>query len=137
MQSNFKIHHNRNAGKQQSQIIIPKQVKTIQSHFDYSVVWSFLYNKGVELYGADFKVLQEDADIIIKLITWFIKDELTAIKLGIDLTKSILLLGLVGCGKTSLMNLCRYQVASEERHTMRSCREITFEFIKDGYASLL
>jgi hypothetical protein len=39
----------------------------------------------------------------------------------------------VGCGKTSLMNLCRFLLAADKRHTIKSCRETTFEFIKEGY----
>src|SRR5438552_3119834 len=114
-------------------MLIPDQIKSIKASFDYSTIWSFLNSKGVELYGKKFRLYMEDAEVIIKLIAWFIKDEQQAKKLEIDLSKGILLIGPVGCGKTSLMNICRFLVSVEKRHSMKSCREITIEFIKDGY----
>lgn len=87
----------------------------------------------MELYGKKFRLHVEDIDIILKLIAWFINDEAMAQKLSIDLGKGIMLVGPVGCGKTSLMNVCRFLLAADKRHTMKSCREITFEFIKEGY----
>ena len=116
-----------------SKIFIPDQVKTIQSRFDYPAIWIFMQDKGIELYGKKFKLLAEDVDIILKLIAWFIKDEQLAQALSIDLEKGIMLVGPVGCGKTSLMSVCRFLLAADKRHTMKSCREITIEFIKDGY----
>ncbi|MEO8772609.1 MAG: hypothetical protein ABI402_21110 [Ferruginibacter sp.] len=114
-------------------ISISDKVKTIRSHFDYLTIWEFLQSKGIELYGKNFKLLEEDADLIIKLICWFIKDELQAKKLGIDLEKGILIVGPVGCGKTSLMNICRFLLSAEKRHSIKSCRDISFEFMKDGH----
>ena len=116
-----------------SRILIPDQVKTIQSHFDYPAIWTFLHDKGVELYGKKFRLYPEDAEIILQLISWFIQAAEMAHKTGIDLEKGIMLLGPVGCGKTSLMNISRFLLAADKRHSMKSCREITFEFIKDGY----
>lgn len=113
--------------------MIPEQIKTIRSHFDYSTIWNFLQSKGVELYGKNFKLLEEDAELITKLICWFIKDELQSKKLGIDMDKGILLNGPVGCGKTSLMNICRFLLPAEKRHSIKSCRDISFEFMKEGH----
>jgi ABC-type lipoprotein export system ATPase subunit len=69
----------------------------------------------------------------LKLIAWFIKDEQAAQKVAIEWRRGIMLVGPVGCGKTSLMNLCRFLLAADKRHTIKSCRETTFEFIKEGY----
>ena len=117
----------------QISILIPDQVKTIQSHFDYPAIWSFLHEKGLELYGKKFRLYPEDANIILRLISWFIKDEVMAKKLEIDLEKGLMLVGPVGCGKTSLMSVCRFLLAAEKRHSMKSCRDVTFEFIKEGH----
>ena len=52
---------------------------------------------------------------------------------NINLHKGILLTGPIGCGKTSLMSLMRLLVPQPHRFGIKSCREITFDFIKDGY----
>ncbi len=114
-------------------IQIPPQIKQIQSPFNYPQIWTFLHDKGTELYGKKFQLYHEDTEIILKLITWFIKDEEQAQKSTIDLEKGILLVGPVGCGKTSLMNICRFLLPAAKRHSIKSCRDVSFEFMKDGH----
>src|SRR6185436_9980983 len=94
---------------------------------------NFLEKRGKELYGEKFKLYEEDYEIIFKLIIYFIQDEATAEKLNIDLNKGILLTGPVGCGKTTLMNLMRFIPPPERNHIMKSCRDVSFEFIQEGY----
>lgn len=63
-------------------LLIPAQVKTIQSRFDYSATWAFLHDKGVELFGKNFHLYPEDTDVLLKLIAWYLRDEaVTAMKL--------------------------------------------------------
>jgi DNA replication protein DnaC len=62
-----------------------------------------------------------------------LKDEATCFKYNINLNKGILLSGPVGCGKTSLMNLMKYLTATEYKFYVKPCRDISFEFIQDGY----
>jgi len=94
---------------------------------------SFLEKRGRELFGVNFKIHEVDHEIIFKLIVYFIGDYLNAEKLAIDLHKGILLTGPIGCGKTSLMNLMRLVPLPERNHVMKPCREISFEFIQEGY----
>lgn len=94
---------------------------------------SFLEKRGKELYGEKFRIHKEDYQIIYKLIVYFIGDQSEAVKLGIDLSKGILLTGPVGCGKTSLMNLMRFVPTPERNHIMKTCRDVSFEFIQEGY----
>lgn len=61
------------------------------------------------------------------------KDEATCHQYNIDLNKGILLSGPIGCGKTSLMNLIKYIIPVEHKFSVKSCRDISFEFIQDGY----
>ena len=61
------------------------------------------------------------------------KDEPTCFQYGINLNKGILLTGPIGCGKTSLMNLMKYLTATEHKFFVKPCRDISFEFIQDGY----
>jgi DNA replication protein DnaC len=110
-----------------------EQTKTIQSHYSYTEVIIWLEKKGVELYGSHFKILESDYPIIYKLIAYFLKDEATCYQLGLDINKGILLSGPVGCGKTSLMNLMKYLTPTEHKFLVKPCRDISFEFIQDGY----
>jgi len=92
-----------------------------------------LEQRGKEQFGQHFRFRKEDEPIILHLIAYFLKDEMMCHKAGISLQKGILLSGPVGCGKTTLMNLMRYVAQSENKFTLKSCRDISFEFIQDGY----
>ncbi|MFY0653031.1 MAG: ATPase [Cyclobacteriaceae bacterium] len=77
--------------------------------------------------------MEEDHSVIFKLFTYFFKDPENAEKLNIDLNKGILLMGPVGCGKTSIMNIVKYIRPLQQQHTMISTRKISYQFIKEGY----
>jgi len=85
------------------------------------------------MFGEYFHIIPEDYEVVHKLLTWFLQDEKQAQQFGINLNKGILLTGPIGCGKTSLMSLMRVLVPPQQRFGIKSCREITFNFIKDGY----
>lgn len=105
----------------------------IKTHYNYSEVIVWLEKKGVELYGDHFKILETDYPIIYKLIAYFLKDEQTCFQYGINLNKGILLSGPVGCGKTSLMTIMKHLTKTEHKFSVKPCRDISFEFIQDGY----
>lgn len=105
----------------------------IKSHYNYSEIILWIEKKGIELYGNHFKILESDYPIIFKLIAYFLKDDPTCFQYGINLNKGILLSGPVGCGKTSLMNLMKYLTPTEHKFSVKPCRDISFEFIQDGY----
>ncbi len=94
---------------------------------------AIIQSKGKEMFGEHFQIIPEDYELVQKLITWFMQDEQQAQKIGINLQKGILLSGPIGCGKTSLMAIMRMMVQQQRRFGIKSCREITFDFIKDGY----
>lgn len=101
--------------------------------YNYSEIISWLENKGIDLYGKNFKIQETDHDIIYKLIAYFLKDEITCFQLNIDLNKGILLSGPVGTGKTSLINLMKNLTSIDHKFYIKPCRDISFEFIQDGY----
>lgn len=105
----------------------------IKTHYNYQEVILWLEKKGIELYGNHFKILESDYPIIYKLIAYFLKDEVTCYQYNIDLNKGILLSGPVGCGKTTLMNLMKTLTSTEHKFYIKPCRDISFEFIQDGY----
>ena len=105
----------------------------MQSHYDYDKILERLHKKGVEEYGKQFYIYPEDKDLLCKLLCYFLKDASAALRLGINLEKGILLTGPVGCGKTSIMHLMRFFEPAQNRFIVKSCRDISFEFIQEGY----
>jgi DNA replication protein DnaC len=105
----------------------------IKTHYNYQELIVWLEKKGQELYGNHFKILESDYTIIYKLIAYFLKDEATCFQYNINLNKGILLSGPIGCGKTSLMNIMKYLTPTEHKYFVKPCRDISFEFIQDGY----
>lgn len=105
-----------------------------EQKYSYPEIITWLQTKGQELYGQNFQILETDHPIIFKLIAYFLKDEATCHQFNIDLQKGILLSGPIGCGKTSLMNLMKYLTPIEHKFNIKPCREVSFEFIQDGYS---
>jgi DNA replication protein DnaC len=103
---------------------------------DYKHALKWLENKGQNLYGKHFQILETDHEIIFKLICYFLKDQNQAQNYNLDLNKGILLTGPIGCGKTSLMTLMGYFQKHEDRIIIKPCRDINFEFIKEGYQTI-
>ena len=103
-------------------------------NFDFTKYLAFIESTGKKLYHPSFKVIPEDYEIIYKLLVCILKDTAGAEKYKLSFRKGILLSGPVGCGKTSLMNIIRHIQQPEERFIMKSCRDISFEFIQEGYS---
>lgn len=101
--------------------------------YNYPEIIKWLEQKGKELYGNNFKIFEEDIPIITSLLVYFLKDEITAKTIDIDLDKGLLLSGPIGCGKTSIMNLMRFVPEQKSKYILKPTREISFEFIKEGY----
>lgn len=108
-------------------------MKELKSQYNYDEIIPWLEKKGIELFGNHFKIDIKDNTIIYKLIAYFLKDETTCFQLNINPNKGIMLSGPVGCGKTSLMNLIKHLVPTENKFSVKPCRDISFEFIQDGY----
>jgi energy-coupling factor transporter ATP-binding protein EcfA2 len=110
-----------------------EQIKTIPSHYDYSMIWEFLQKKGITEYGPKFKLQEDDTVVITKLISYFLADSQITEHFGLDLKKGIMLTGPVGCGKTSLINLMRFFLPQEYRYAIKPCREIAHAYTENGY----
>jgi len=103
------------------------------NHFKYEHAFQWLEKRGKESIHPDFHIPLEEKDLVKKLLCYFLKDKDTAPYLGINLNKGILLNGPIGCGKTSLMKLMRFYEPANNRFILKSCRDISFEFIQLGY----
>lgn len=110
---------------------------TIQNntkHYHFNKCLTFIEQQGKIRYGQKFKIFEEDKETILKLLIYAIQDQKMALELNINLNKGILLSGKIGCGKTSLMHLLKPFVKQE--YKIKTCREISFEFAKNGYEAL-
>jgi len=105
--------------------------------YDFDTCLRIIERKGKELFGEHFRIHQEDHELISKLLAYILKDEENTCKQGISLKKGILLSGPVGCGKTTLMTLLRLFLPGDNRYIMKSCRDVSFEFIQEGYSVIL
>jgi DNA replication protein DnaC len=88
---------------------------------------------GRRQFGDSFVIHEKDHDVIRRLFAYFLADAPQAALLGMDLSKGILLTGPIGCGKTSLMTLMHLALMPGRHFTIKTCREVSFEFIEDGY----
>lgn len=122
--------------EQQNQTI-PKIIMTTKSPYDYWAWWLWLELKGKNIYGPWFQLHHQDAEVILKLLIWCVQDKENAPAHAIELHKGIMLAGGVGCGKTSLMNIVRHILSESVRHRMKPCREIAFDYARDGYETLM
>ena len=102
-------------------------------HFDFATCLKYLNYLGKQTYGNTFQVQLSDKETLFKLISFAVGAEENCKELGIDLKKGILLLGPVGCGKTTLMILLNNFVYTHQRYQVKNTREIASEFHKDGY----
>jgi DNA replication protein DnaC len=106
----------------------------MSSIFDFTQCLASIESIGKKLYHPGFAVNADDYEIIYKLLIYFLRDGTEAEKHNLYFRKGILLSGPVGCGKTSLMNIIRMFQKPEERFLIKSCRDLSFEFIQDGYS---
>jgi len=106
----------------------------MNTSFDFTKCLSFIESTGKKLYHPSFKIIAEDYEIIYKLLVCILKDTAGAEKYKLSFRKGILLSGPVGCGKTSLMNIIRHLQPPENRFIIKSCRDVSFEFIQEGYS---
>ena len=101
--------------------------------YDFKACLQYLQAKGKSKYGDEFSLRKEDYTLIRKMLCYAIRDEEACQKYEIDFNKGILILGPVGSGKTSLMTLIRDFFPTSFRPILKSTREVSYEFIKEGY----
>ena len=101
--------------------------------YDFKACLQYLQAKGKSKYGDEFSLRKEDYTLIRKMLCYAIRDVEACQKYEIDFNKGILLLGPVGSGKTSLMTLIRDFFPTSFRPILKSTRQVSYEFIKEGY----
>jgi energy-coupling factor transporter ATP-binding protein EcfA2 len=96
--------------------------------------YQFLESRGKDTLNPSFKIYQEDHELILKLLAYFTNNQQACQKYAISLRKGLMLSGPVGCGKTSLMRLFNTLLLSQFKYQVKPCRDISFEFNRDGYS---
>jgi len=112
--------------------IAEKQNGIFNFSFPQSLEW--LQKQGRFFFGDHFTIYPEDRDLIYKLLVYAIGDFENSERHNLSLKKGILLNGPVGCGKTTILTLIKAFFPKELQYTMKSVREITFEFEKEGFS---
>jgi DNA replication protein DnaC len=103
-------------------------------HFNFKDTVAYLQVQGKKKYGGKFRIHREDYLLLHQFISYMIHEETLCKKYNLDLRKGILLIGPVGCGKTSWMNLIQTILLQNERFQVKSTRTIAHEFNREGYS---
>lgn len=101
--------------------------------FNFTSCRNWTEELGKNIFGNHFQLFPEDFKLIYSLIVYAIEDKTEAAKRNLDLKKGILLTGPSGCGKSSLMALVKYFFQQGKRYQIKSTRDISFEFEKEGF----
>ena len=101
-------------------------------NFNFKTCIQYINHIGKQKFGPSFQLVKEDKEVILKLLIYAIRAEEDALEHQIDLSKGILLLGPIGCGKTSLMHLIKLFIFKEFDYRVVSTRKIVTEFIAEG-----
>ena len=101
--------------------------------YDFPKILTYMNAKGKLLFGKNFRIYEEDKEILLKLGNYFIRDYEGCKKYGVDPEKGLLISGPVGCGKTSLMKLLRHIVPHRRPYEIIPTRNIAFAFNHIGY----
>lgn len=81
----------------------------------------------------DFKV-DSDNESIIKSLSFYFSGDKRCEQYGISLDKGIMLLGPVGCGKTTIMRM--FSINSHNAYSVVSCKKVTEDFTRNGADSI-
>jgi DNA replication protein DnaC len=112
-----------------------KEIAEIQNKmymFNFATCREWMEVQGKKKFGKHFTLFSQDFGLIYNLIVYAIEDKTEAEKRNLDLKKGILLTGPIGCGKTSLMALVRFFFQRGKQYQIKSTRDISFEFEKEG-----
>jgi DNA replication protein DnaC len=112
----------------------PYTIENGMRHFNFKQTLRYLQAQGKLMYGEKFQIHQEDIRLLHKFIAYMIYEEDLCKKYDLDLSKGLLLIGPVGCGKTSLMHLVQTILLPSEYFQVKSARSIAHEFNNEGFS---
>jgi len=103
------------------------------SPYNYDIILSNLEKKAQIAFNKDFKINDNDYAIWVNVLCYFLRDEVTAKKLDLNIQKGILINGPVGCGKTTIFRFLHSLRIPEISYKIISARELSFEYYSDGF----
>jgi hypothetical protein len=109
------------------------KTKVTTSPFDYDEALQAVITCGKQLIGPQFRIFEEDRATILKLCSWFLRDEAIAAEEGLSLNKGILLTGPIGCGKSAIMKVLYACCVPAWKFVIKSSLRIALEFGQEGY----
>ncbi|OMP78203.1 hypothetical protein [[Flexibacter] sp. ATCC 35208] len=115
----------------------PTTTKPTPTPYDYHYLLQYVSSIGKDMYGRDYTIADIDKPIISRLLCYFLKDREVAAAEKIDLQKGILLMGPVGCGKSSIMKIMNNFCPAPDKPVFHSCNEIAIDFNTKGYETIL
>lgn len=118
--------------KQQKHYII----KDNEIIYDFMLTMKYLSHFGQKRFGSDFRILRINKTILKKLMVYAIRDGENCKKYGVDPDKGILLVGTIGCGKTSLMQLFNLITYPNRKYIVKPTRSSAGEFLQNGYDTI-
>lgn len=112
------------------------EIKENEIIYDFMLTMKYLSDFGQKRFGSNFRILRVNTTILKKLMMYAIRDEENCKKHNIDPDKGILLVGTIGCGKTSLMQLFNILTHQHRKYTVKPTRAIAGEFLQNGYDTI-
>ena len=96
-------------------------------NYDFEKTLEYLLKIAKLKFGSNFEFDPSDNAILYAIAVHSVRDVNNSKSLGIDLNKGILLIGPVGCGKTSLMTLFSEIALPNCDYKVKSTRDIATE----------
>lgn len=108
------------------------------NYIQYDFVKTLVYLKNYAKLSIDpqFRFHKSDLEILKKLFVYSIEDLESCQQFNINPQKGILLIGPVGCGKTSLMKVFNHLAIPAKKSILLPTRYINIEFNKEGFPVL-
>ncbi|WP_291074775.1 ATPase [Empedobacter sp. UBA5987] len=103
---------------------------------NYQKLLFHLEQQGRKHIHPNYTFHKDDLPFIIRLAAYFLNDEEKCKELDIDLNKGILLTGPIGIGKTTWFRLMQNITVKEQKFYYTTCRDVSFEFIREGYNTI-
>ena len=111
-------------------------IKENEIIYDFMLTMKYLSEFGRTKYGNNFRIMRINKLILVKLMCYAIQDEENCKKYDIDPNKGILLVGTIGCGKTSLMQLFNLITYPNRKYIVKPTRTIAGEYLQNGYDTI-
>lgn len=102
------------------------------NYFDLVKSWKYLESIGQQKFSPSYSLACSDYPVYKKLLAYAIRDKQLCQSLNLDLSKGLLLVGKIGVGKTTYMQLLPYMLHKQLRYSFESALDITSDYKEFG-----